>query len=279
MNKKTCLVTGGTSGVGKAISLGIAKAGHRVVIVARNELKGENAVREIIKKSSNIDVNFLSADLSIQSSIRELSEEFKSKYGRLDVLVNCAGILKLKKEVTEDGIDSMLAVDYLSHFLLTNLLIDLLVKSTPSRVVTVVGSPRYIENIRIDFDDIQFKKNYNGFRAAIACAVMRAVFTFTLAERMKHNGVSSNCFHPGLVKSHLGRYLPIYVRPIVNTIMLFIPRSCPTGVYLAISDEVEGVTGKFFIRKKPVSTKLKVYAEQIGERLWEISESLTFCGG
>jgi len=275
MDKKTCLVTGGTSGVGKAIATGVAEAGYRVVIVSRTEEKGRKAVEDIVRKTGNTDVSFLLADLSIQSSIRDLAEEFKSRYDRLDVLANCAGILKPKKEVTPEGIDLMLAVDYLAHFLLTNLLTDILIKSAPSRVITVVGNHRYLEKIRIDFDDIQFDKNYSGFRAALICALMRAVFSFVFAERMKGRGISSNAFHPGLVKSRLGRYLPLYLKTFVNAIMLFVPQKCKTGVYLALSNDVEGVTGEFFVRKKPAQIGLSAYADKIGDKLWKISEGLT----
>jgi len=275
MKGKVCLITGGSSGVGKAIALGVAGLGASVVIVCKNRDHGLYAVEEIRKKTANPDVTLMIADLSSKDSIRKLADEFRDKYSSLHVLLNCAGIILFKRELTQDGIERVFATDYLSHFFLTNLLLDLLKKSAPSRVITVGGNPDYIRNTSISFDDLQLEKGFTWMRAARQAFAARVVFTYELARRLGGTGVTANTFHPGLIRTKIHRNLPWYMRLPVNLFQPFLSRSCETGVYLASSPEVEGITGRFFVRKKPIEFKPPWYTPEVGLRLWEISEKLT----
>ncbi len=272
MNNKICIVTGGSSGVGKATAKGLAELGYTVIMVSRNKEKALKVLNNIIHATGNKNIHWMYADLSDQHSIRNFVEDFKQKYDKLNVLSNNAGIIQLKREETVDHIEKTLAVDYLSHFLLSNLLVDVLKNSAPSRIITVAGGKRLIQYAKLNIDDLQFKHNYNGFKAAIQAALARVLFTVELAKRLKGTGVTCNAFQPGFVKSDLGNNLPFALRGLITILQPFLSSECKTSVYLASSDKVAAVSGKFFKNKKAMEFN---YGPGISERLWNISGELT----
>ncbi len=275
LKNKICLISGGNSGVGKAMATGLARSGATVIILCRNKEKAEQTTDEIIYKTKNGNIDYMLADLSVQNSIRQLAETFKSKYADLHVLSNNAGILSMKRKLTADGIESTFAVDYLSHFLLTNLLLDLLKSSRPSRIITVAGGPSILKKTKINFDDIQFENKYNGIKAAVQAALARTIWTYELAKRLSGTSVTANSFHPGLVQSNLTRNIPLIGRPLSKLSRYFLNSECKTGIYLAVSPEVENITGRYFVSKKPIDFLPDDDLHSNAERLWEISESLT----
>jgi NAD(P)-dependent dehydrogenase (short-subunit alcohol dehydrogenase family) len=276
MKNRICLVTGGNSGVGKAIALGLSKLGARVVILCRDKTRGSLAVDEIRSKSGNNNVDLALVDLSSRESIYGFVEYFKQNYDGLHVLSNNAAAFQMKREETVDGIEKIFAVTYLGHFLLTNLLLDMLRESAPARIITVTGSPGMLKNLRINFEDIQFKKKFSPFKAVLQTAFVKAVFTFELAKMLRGTGITANTFFPGLVKSNLANNFPWYVKPLIKLSELFFSEQCKTGVYLASSPEIETATGSFFKNKKPVNFMAKYYDPNVGKDLWELSERL--CG-
>lgn len=272
MRDKICIVTGGSSGVGKATAMGLAKLGATVIIVSRNEVNANKVIQEISSKTGNNKILWMFADLSSQISIRNFVKTFKSKYDQLHILSNNAGMIQLRREVTAEGIEKTFAVDYLSHFLLSNLLIDLLKKGAPSRILTVAGGNRAIENAKIYFDDIQMEKNYNGIKAALQAALARVIFSIELAVRLEGTGITCNSFHPGFVKTGMGNNLPLPLRFMVSLMLPFLSEGCKTAEYLTTSSEVENVTGKIFKNSKPVKF---IYDPETGKKLWKLSEELT----
>jgi len=276
MYGKVCLVTGGNSGVGKATARGLARLGAKVVLLCRNEERCKHTLQELYAETGNSDLHFMLADLASQSSIRHFVTEFKSRFEWLHVLSNTAGMVCFWQEETEDGIEKTLAVDYLSHFLLTNLLLPLLKRSAPSRILTVAGSPWRLRKAKIHFDDLGLTSGYSWVEAAVQAALARVLFSHELARRLEGTKVSSNAFHPGLVKSHLWKGLPWYGRLLGRFIVAFFPKECKTSVYLASSPEVEGVSGKLFVHCRPLEFRPEGYDETAQRRLWEISEKL--CG-
>ena len=275
MKDKICLITGATSGVGKAIALGLARLGATLVLLSRDRQRGIGVAEEIRSRSANDDIDVMTADLSVQDSIRRFADKFERKYDRLHVLSNNAAIFTPKRQTTVDGMERILATNYLSHFLLTNLLLALLEKSAPSRVITVSGGPGILRFGKIYFDDIQCEKRYNPFKATAQAAFAKVAFTFELAKRMKHSGVASHTFHPGLVKSNLARSFPRYAKPCVDLFELFLREECKTGVYVASSTELDQVTGGFYMNMKPAAFRARNLDARVGSRLWEISEELT----
>jgi NAD(P)-dependent dehydrogenase (short-subunit alcohol dehydrogenase family) len=275
MNGRTCLVTGGTSGVGLATAAGLARLGASVLIVGRSPVRGKAALEVIRSESGNPDVELLCADLSAQRSVRGLARFVEAERGALHVLVNAAGILLLERRLTVDGVEMTLAVDYLSHFLLTNLLLGLLKRSAPSRVVTVTGGPRTLRNASLDPDDLDPAGPFKLVGAAVRAAAARLIFSLELARRIEGTGVTSNAFHPGLVRSHLTRNLPFCLRIPFQLMQPFLKAACPTGVYLASSPEVQRVSGRYFVDETPVEPIPGGFTSRVAQALWEVSERLT----
>lgn len=274
IQNRVYLITGGTSGVGKAIALGLAKLGAKIVIVSRTPERGQEALQAIAEATGNDKGEFLVADLSLQSSIRKASEAFKRKHDRLHVLVNAGGAAYFDKQLTPEGIERMFAVNYLSHYLLTYELLDLLQDSRPSRVITVAGAPRFLKNAKIDFENIQLANGFSGLRAAAQTMFARVAFTSELARRLEGTGVTALAFHPGLVQSNLVRNGPWYIRMYGELANRSAKKDCEIGVYLAAAKEVENVSGAFFDDRKQIVSFPELQNEESGRRLWRMSEEL-----
>jgi len=275
MNNKICLVTGATSGVGKATVLGLAEAGLHIVMLSRDRQRGDRVRSEIIQKTHHPHIDLLTADLSDQNSIRLFASEFKNTYNRLDVLSNNAGILLPRRELTEDGIEKVWAVNYLSCYLLTGLLMDVLVKSGSGRILNVVGSPGMMRHIKMHFDDIQLEEKYNGFKAIGQSVLARLLFTYELSRRIENYPVTVNAFHPGLIRSDLQRNMPGPVRWMASLVQFLLSVRCRTSEYLALSEDISKVSGCYFVNRKAVSFHSKHIDRKTGSELWSISESLT----
>jgi len=283
MEARVCLVTGANSGLGKATALGLARMKATVVMVCRDQARGEGAQAEIKSVSGNPHVELMLADLSSQADIRRLAESFKARHPRLHVLVNNAGVALRKRSVTADGVETVFAVNYLAPFLLTTLLLDILKLSAPARVVNVAGD--FHRKATIRFDDLMFEEDYTGIRANNQAKLALILFTYELARRLEGTGVTANCLHPGAVGtdgplkdpdlSPLSRLLYKMVRPF----FLSPERGAQTAIYLASSPEVEGVTGRYFIKKRPVKSSAESYDQEIARRLWNVSAKLTGLNG
>ena len=275
IGNRVFLISGGTSGVGKAIAMGLANLGAKVVIIGRSAESGQAAVKDISEATGNSRVDWVAADLSLQSSIREVSDAFKRKYDQLHVLINACGAVYFKKELTADGIDRMFAVNVFSHYLLTNRLLDILKESGPARVITVSGNPRFLKNPVIHFDDIQMEHRYSTTLATNQSLFARTLFAFELAKRLEGTGVTSNAFYPGFVKSNLARNAPWYLRAATPLFNALVKAECGIGVYLASAKEIERANGVFFDDKKqivPIHTK---FDDGAGNKLWALCEGLT----
>ncbi len=279
MNGKICLITGATSGIGKSTAFELARLGATVIIVGRNEETGKLVQHELQEASGNPSTDFLLADLSSQNSVRALAQTFKAKYKQLHVLINNAGTFFTKRRVTKDGLEMTLAVNYLSRFLLTNLLLDVLKQSAPSRIINVAGM--YHTKGEINFDDINLEQDYSGSRTNSQAKLADVLFTKALARKLDGTNVTVNCLHPGVVRT--GSIYKDPDAPFSMKLMykLFSPffkspkKGAETSVYLATSDEVDGVTGKYFASKKIRKSAQKTYDPELQERLWELSVQLT----
>jgi retinol dehydrogenase 14 len=276
MNGKVVLITGGTSGIGRATATALAGMGAEVVIAGRNRERGEGAVEEIRRESGSDKVSLSLADLAVQAEVRKLAEEFKERHDRLDVLINNAGLVQSKRTETADGIELTLAVNHLAPFLLTNLLLDLLKRSAPSRIITVSSGAERMG--KINFDDLQSKRRYSGFPVYGMTKLANIVFTFELAERLEGTGVTANCMHPGGVNTNFGsnnRGLSILLFRAFKPLMRSPKQGADTLVYLAASPEVEGMTGEYLADRKTQTASLEAYDESVRKNLWEVSEELT----
>ena len=281
MQESICLITGATSGIGRSAACELARLGNTVVVVGRNEEKCAVTVEKITNTTGNRSVDYLVADLSSQIDVRALAKQFQSKYSRLDVLINNAGTIAWTRQLSSDGIELTFALNHLSYFLLTNLLIDVLRESAPSRIVNVSS----VAHMRadIDLDDIQNPKSYRGLQAYGQSKLANLMFTYELARRLEGTGVTVNALHPGLVATNLaanGR-MPLgwISRPILRSALAVVGRSVTKGsktiVYLATAHDVSGVTGKYFVDKVAVPSSAASYYTDTARRLWELSSRLT----
>ena len=282
------MVTGATSGIGKEIALGIAKLGANVIIVGRDEGKGLSAMDEIRRKSGNDAVELLLADLSSQVQVRKLAAEYTARHDKLHVLVNNAGVTVDKRCLTEDGIEMTFAVNYLSYFLLSNLLIDMLKASAPSRIINMASM--VYRTVSIDFDNLQGAKSYNKDVSYSRSKLADIIFTYESARRLEGTGVTANCVCPGLVSTQLWERSNKFVG-FFKTFIKGPEKGATIPIYLASSPEIENVTGKYFqtrqhfrhskinIEGAICKTSDETYRSDTAQRLWTISEALTGIAG
>jgi len=259
MTGKICLITGGNSGIGKATAMGLAKLNAAVVIVSRDRDKGEATLIEMRAKSGNRNLDAMTADLSSQDSVRELAHDFTCRYKK-----------------TVDGLEATFATNHLGHFLLTNLLLDVLKASAPSRIINLTSSAHY--GTEMDFEDLQGEKKYSGYHAYSQSKLANVLFTYQLAKQLEGTGVMVNSLHPGVVRTGFGKDQGGLMSVLVTVgrpFMISPDRAARAAVYLATSPELEGVTGKFFSRGKEKRSSRESYDETSAERLWKISEELT----
>jgi retinol dehydrogenase-14 len=279
MAGKTCLITGANSGIGKATSAALAGMGaKKVVMVSRDRTKGESARAEILEKSGrkNEEIELMICDLSSLKSVRGFAAEYKRMHDRLDVLINNAGLILAKRTVTEEGFETTFVVNYLSHFLLTNLLLDLLKASAPSRIINVSSDAH--TGGHMNFDDLQGETRYSGSRAYSQSKLAQILFTYELAKRLEGTGVTVNAVHPGAVATNWGRKSAgalSVVLAIFHPFELSPEKGADTVVYLASSPEVANVSGKYFTKRKAIESSLESRNEEDARRLWEVSEHLT----
>ncbi len=276
MTGKVCLITGANRGIGKATALALARMGARVVMVCRNRSLGEAARDEIRAASGSEAVDLLVADLASQVAVRGLAKAFAERYDALHVLVNNAGVILKDRSVTVDGFETTFAVNYLAPFLLTNLLLDLLKVSAPSRIVNVSSIAHRWANI--DFDDLGGGKQYSMGRAYYQSKLANVLFTYELARRLDGTEVTTNALEPGIVATDIFRERTGFRRlltALYHPFMLSSEQGAETVIYLAASPEVEGVTGRYFKKKADVKSSKRSYGPALARRLWEVSVELT----
>jgi len=271
---KTVLVTGATSGIGLEASVALAGQGARVIMVGRNQAKTEAALADVASRSRSKEVSYLLADFASQASVRALADAVRSRVDRLDVLVNNAGGVNKARTVTADGIETTFAVNHLGYFLLTNLLLDLVVKSAPARVVTVasVGHRRGT----LDFEDLGFERGgYSIMRAYSRSKLANILFANELARRLSGSGVTSNSLHPGSVDTNIWSGAPLWAKPIIQILLRPFFISAEKGgeriVQLAAGPELEGVTGKYFENGQAVEPAPLARDASLATRLWDVS--------
>jgi NAD(P)-dependent dehydrogenase (short-subunit alcohol dehydrogenase family) len=266
------IVTGSTSGIGKFATTELARLGNTVVMVARNPELASKTKEEIVQKTGNQNVDILMADLSSQSDIRKAVEQFKSKYENLHILINNAGLAGPRR-LSTDGIEMTFAVNHLAYFLLTNLLLDVLKKSAPARIINVSSEAH--RNVRLDFGDLQMEKNYTGFRAYSLSKLLNVLFTYELARRLDGTKVTANVLHPGFLSTGIFREAPGFVQFIVRIIAGSPEKGSAAIMRLATAPELEDVSGKYFNGLKESRSSSISHDKEAAEKLWRISEQLT----
>jgi NAD(P)-dependent dehydrogenase (short-subunit alcohol dehydrogenase family) len=274
MTGRICVVTGANRGIGRATAQGLARLGAKLILVCRSKEDGEAVAHEIGVRHSVIP-DVVRADLSSQASIRQAATELQGRYPRLHVLINNAGVIPRRRQVTVDGLEMQLAVNHLAYFLLTNLLLPQLKAGVPSRIVNVSSGAH--THAGIGFDDLQAERGYDPKQVYSRSKLANILFTYELARRLRGTGVTANCLNPGVVATRmLDDYMGIASGAgLVSTFGAKPEEGAETSIYLAASPEVETVTGKYFERQQAARSSRESYDEAAARQLWEMSASLT----
>ncbi|MGA8524041.1 MAG: SDR family oxidoreductase [Candidatus Dormiibacterota bacterium] len=273
---KVVLVTGATGGIGKATAIGLATMGARVGITGRDLIRAEQAAADIRTASGNPAVDVFAADMSSQAEVRRLAGAVLDAYPRLDALVNNVGGFWAHRHTTADGLEHTFALNYLAPFLLTNLLLERLTASAPSRVVTVSSGAQ--STGRINFDDLQGVRHYSGQRAYSQSKLANIMFTNELARRVQGTGVTANSAHPGVVRTKFGSEdqagFFVIIGPLVRPFLKTPARGADTPIYLASAPDVEAFSGQFFANRKPKTANKAAGDLDVTARLWRVSIDL-----
>ena len=275
MTGKTVLITGGTGGIGKATAIGLAAprrpgGDRRPRPDPRAGCRGRH--RPPVAEPGR---DAFAADLSSQAEVRRLAAAVLDAYPRLDVLVNNVGGFWAHRHLTADGLERTFAVNHLSPFLLTDLLLDRLKSSGPARIVTVSSNAQAMGSI--DFDDLQGERNYSGPRAYNQSKLANVMFTYELARRLRGTAVTANVLHPGVVRTAFAAEDPSTLTRIARPLMRFLKtpaQGAATSIYLASSADVEGITGGYFADRKPKRSNESSYDTAAANRLWQVSADL-----
>jgi NAD(P)-dependent dehydrogenase (short-subunit alcohol dehydrogenase family) len=272
---KICLVTGSTSGIGKVTARELAKQGATVVLVSRTRAKGEATQTEITQATGNPHVELLVADLSLLADVRRLASEFQHTNSHLHLLVNNAGCAYPTRTLTSEGLEATLVVNYLAPFLLTELLLYTLKASAPARIVNVSSAQH--ANAHIDFDNLQGEKKYGNLSTYNQAKLAVLLWTYELARRLKGTGVTVNALHPGITATNFPSGMTgvlAWGMRLSKPFLLTPEKGAQTTLYLATSPEVEGVSGKYFVKSHETTSSNDSYDQTVGARLWEVTEQL-----
>jgi NAD(P)-dependent dehydrogenase (short-subunit alcohol dehydrogenase family) len=245
-------------------------------MVGRDPGRSETAAREVTARSGSSEVSLFLCDFASQAAIRQFVETFRARHDRLDVLVNNAGAVNKTRSTTVDGIETTFAVNHLGSFLLTNLLLDLLVKSAPARVVTVASIGH--RQGTLDFSDLGFERGYSIMRAYARSKLANILFSNELARRLAGTRVTSNSLHPGAVDTRIWSGAPVWTKPLIQIVLRPFFISAEAGgryiVRLVTGPELSEVTGKYFEKDKLSTPSSLAMDEALGRRLWDVSASM-----
>ena len=277
MSGKTCLVTGSSQGIGYETAVGLARLGAHVIIVSHNRERCQKAANHIQADYGVEAARYYVADLSSQDQIRRLAADIQQDYDRIDALVNNVGGWYSKPQQSTDGIEMTFALNHLSYFLLTGLLLPLLQESTSARIINV-SSDAHRQARGIQFDDIEFQQRYRSFAVYAHSKLANVMFTYELARRLENTPVTVNALHPGFVKTELYRHFGV-MTPLIASLAGLLGKSAEQGaqtsIYLASSPEVAGVSGKYFAECELRESSPVSYQVSQAQRLWQVSEEMT----
>jgi retinol dehydrogenase 12 len=277
LDGRVVVITGATSGVGKATATELARRGATVALVARDQARAEGVAGEIAQAGWGPRPDVFLADLGRQSDVRRVASELLAHYPEIHILVNNAGLVNLQRTETEDGIEAVFAVNHLAYFLLTNLLLDRLRRSPPARIVNVASDAhRFVPGIQ--FDDIGFSRRYRAMRVYGHSKLANILFTRELAERLSGSAVTVNCVHPGAVATSLGKNNGPLARGLIRLLAPFFrtpAQGAATSIYAVTAPELDGVSGRYFANCREARLRGAATDREAARRLWTLSEELT----
>ncbi|MDR4987575.1 MAG: SDR family oxidoreductase [Bacteroidales bacterium] len=274
LNEKNVMITGATSGIGRVTALDIAGRGPRLILPVRNMEKGEVLKNDIQKQTGNTQVELMHCDLASMNSIRQFAADFIKKHDRLHLLVNNAGLWEVKRKESADHIEMNFAVNHLAPFLLTMLLLPVIKRSAPARIVNVSSTAHKYGSMR--FNDLEGKKRWGSMQSYAQSKLANILFTRKLAAVLEGSDVTVNCLHPGVVSTRLFDNMPGPFQRLFSLFMISPEKGAQTSIYLATSPEVDGVTGEYFARRRIARTSSQARDMKAADMLWDISKE--YCG-
>lgn len=279
MKGKTVVVTGGTSGIGEVAADRLAQDGARIVFIARDPARGAETLKHLNAIAGHAEHAAYYADLSRLSEMKRVAGEIAAAEPRIDVLVNNAGAMFATRQVTEDGLEMTFALNHMSYFVMTNLLLENLKAAGGARVVSTASDAH--RTGKLDFADLQSEHGYSGFGAYGRSKLMNILFTRELARRLQGTSVTANCLHPGFVATRFGdnnKGLLSSVFGFAKNFALSPEQGAQTIIHLASSPDVEGVSGKYFHKSKPATPSKPAQNDADAARLWDVSAKIADVG-
>ena len=281
MKDKIVLITGANSGIGKETTRALAKKGATIIMACRHLEKAEPVGEIIQRESKNPNIEVMKLDLASLKSVRNFTQEFKTRYQKLNVLINNAGVFCMKREETEEGFEKTMGVNHLGHFLLTHELLPILEKTPEACIINVSSDAHFSGDL--DLGDLHFKRRkYSGFKAYGASRLATVFFTQELAERLKEKDITVNSLHPGHVDTNMWdlwgterKWYQSIINGMIKLFLISVEEGAQTSIYLASSNEVKGITGKYFARKRMKEASKKCSDIKLQKELWQLSEQLT----
>lgn len=272
LDGKTAIITGANTGIGKETAIDLAKRGARIIMACRDPERGQAAVKEVIEKSENQNVVYMKLDLADSKSIREFAEAVNKDEPKLNLLINNAGVMVCPYGKTADGFEMQIGVNHMGHFLLTYLLLDLIKKSAPARIINVSSLAHRWGSINLD--DINSEKGYDKQAAYSQSKLANVLFTRSLAKRLEGTGVTTYSLHPGVVQTDLWRHLNGPQQVLMKIASPFTKNSsqgAQTSIYCAVEPSLENESGGYYSDCAPANCSAAGKDDVLAQKLWELS--------
>ncbi|MBL6826455.1 MAG: SDR family oxidoreductase [Candidatus Marinimicrobia bacterium] len=272
MQHKNIIITGATDGIGLAAAKSIAKKGCHVSLVGRNPDKGKKALETIIAHSGNENLNFFECDLSLAANVKDLADRIKQKHSKIDVLLNNAGGANKTKQITSEGLEKTFATNQMNYFVLSTELLDILSESNDGRIVNVASNAHI--GAEIDYENINSEKSFSAWTSYCVSKLMNIMFTYQLASMQ--DKVSVNVLHPGFVDTNIagneGNLIKYIVKFGAKIFARTVDNGADSSIYLSTSNEVKGVSGKYFFKCREIKSSRASYNQEDWKKVWNLCE-------
>ena len=272
MQHKNIIITGATDGIGLAAAKSIAKKGYHVSLVGRNPDKGKKALEAIIAHSRNKNLDFFECDLSLVSNVKDLADRIKQKHSKIDVLLNNAGGANKTKQITTEGLEKTFATNQMNYFVLSTELLDILSESTDGRIVNVASNAHI--GAEVDYENINSEKSFSAWTSYCVSKLMNIMFTYQLSSMQDR--VSVNVLHPGFVDTNIagneGNLIKYIVKFGAKMFARTVDNGADSSIYLSTSDEVKGVSGKYFFKCREIKSSRASYNQEDWKKVWNLCE-------
>ena len=272
MQHKNIIITGATDGIGLAAAKSIAKKGYHVSLVGRNPDKGKKALEAIIEYSGNENLDFFECDLSLVANVKDLADRIKQKHSKIDVLLNNAGGANKTKQITSEGLEKTFATNQMNYFVLSSELLNILSESNDGRIVNVASNAHI--GAEVDYENINSEKSFSAWTSYCVSKLMNIMFTYQLSSMQDR--VSVNVLHPGFVDTNIagneGNLIKYIVKFGAKMFARTVDNGADSSIYLSTSDEVKGVSGKYFFKCREIKSSIASYNQEDWKKVWDLCE-------